>query len=117
MLIFKIVHAAEWNAAQKAGRYDGSAKDKDDGFLHFSNADQLIGTLEKYYADANDLILVAVETDTLGTALKWEASRDGALFPHLYAALSMNNVQWSAPITRNTKGAFVLPEKARAAHG
>lgn len=117
MLIFKIVHAREWNAAMKAGHYDGSAKDREDGFLHFSNADQLIGTLEKYYADAHDLVLVAVEADALSAALKWETSRDGALFPHLYTALHVKDVQWSGEITRDSKGAFVLPDKAGSARG
>ncbi len=69
------------------GPYDGTAKDKEDGFLHFSTSEQLIGTLEKWYADADDLVLVAVDPDALGDALKWEPSRDGALFPHLYATL------------------------------
>jgi uncharacterized protein (DUF952 family) len=109
MLIFKILHRAEWIAAEKAGRYDGSAKDREDGFLHFSTAGQLMGTLEKHYAGADDLILVAVEDDTLGPALKWEAARGGALFPHLYAPLSITHVRWSADIERDAQGHFLLP--------
>ena len=109
MLIFKIVHRAEWDAAVKAGRYDGSAHDTRDGFLHFSTAKQLMGTLEKHYAGADDLILVAVEDDTLGPVLKWETSRGGELFPHLYAPLAMAHMRWSADIARGCDGRFLLP--------
>lgn len=109
MLIFKICHHDEWKEAERAGCYDGTAKDKEDGFLHFSTADQLIGTLEKWYADADDLVLVAVDGDALGDTLKWEASRDGALFPHLYATLPLSAVKWTGAIGRETEGRFVLP--------
>lgn len=109
MLIFKICHLPEWREAERAGRYDGTAKDKQDGFLHFSAQEQLIGTLEKWYADAYDLVLVAVDGDALDEALRWEPSRDGALFPHLYASLPLAAVKWTGPITRDAKGGFVLP--------
>lgn len=107
MLIFKIVHAAEW--AQATGAYDGSAKDRADGFLHFSTAEQLMGTLTRHYAVADDLLLVAVDTQALGPALQYEASRDGALFPHLYGALPLHAVRWVRPIDR-VQGSFVLPQ-------
>ncbi|MDE3114712.1 MAG: DUF952 domain-containing protein [Pseudomonadota bacterium] len=109
MLIFKITHTSEWQAARAAGAYDGSAKDQADGFLHFSTADQLIGTLEKWYADAHDLLLVAVAADGLGAALKWEPSRGGELFPHLYAPLPLTAVRWQGEIRRDSRGGFVLP--------
>lgn len=109
MLIFKICHQDEWRAAVAAGRYDGTAKDKEDGFLHFSAQEQLIGTLEKWYADARDLVLVAVVAEALGDALKWEPSRDGALFPHLYASLPLDAVKWTGAIGRDPDGGFVLP--------
>ena len=108
-LIFKICHAAEWALAVAQARYDGTAKDREDGFLHFSAQDQLIGTLEKWYADAHDLILVAVDADALGDALRWEPSRDGALFPHLYGPLPLSAVHWSGAIGRNAQGGFILP--------
>lgn len=110
MLIFKICHASEWAEAECAGRFGGSAKDRADGFLHFSTAEQLAGTLARYYADANDLLLVAVETEGLGAALKWEPSRDGALFPHLYTPLAMAAVRWTAPIARGADDRFALPD-------
>jgi uncharacterized protein (DUF952 family) len=106
-LIFKIVHSSEWRDA--GAEYAGSAKDRADGFLHFSSAEQLAGTLARYYADADDLVLVAVDSDALGAALKYEPSRDGALFPHLYAPLPVLAVQWVKPLTRDAAGAFILP--------
>ena len=114
MLIFKIVHTHEWQAARASGAYHGSQKDQADGFLHFSTADQLIGTLQKWYADAHDLLLVAVEADALGSALKWEPSRDGELFPHLYAPLAMDAVRWEGEISRDSRGGFVLPPEFAA---
>jgi len=98
VLIFKICHNAEWREAEAAGVYHGSAKDRADGFLHFSTAEQLAGTLARHYADANDLVLVAVDTDAWGPALKFEPSRGGALFPHLYGALPLSAVKWTRPI-------------------
>jgi len=109
MLIFKIVHRDEWAAAH--GEYAGSAKDRADGFLHFSTAEQIPSTLARYYANAGDLVLVAVDADALGAALKYEASRDGALFPHLYAPLPFSAAKWVRAITRDSKGAFVLPNE------
>lgn len=108
-LIYKICHAGEWVAAAARGAYAGSAKDREDGFLHFSTREQLAGTLARYYADATDLVLVAVDPEALGEALKWEPSRDGALFPHLYAPLPLSAVRWSAPIARDAGGTFTVP--------
>jgi uncharacterized protein (DUF952 family) len=109
MLIFKICHTGEWDAAKHAASYAGSAKDRADGFLHFSTAKQLMGTLQKYYAAEDDLVLVAVDENLLGGALKYEPSRDGALFPHLYAPLPVSAVKWLRPIARDSSGGFVLP--------
>ena len=109
MLIFKIVHRDEWEAAARGGTYAVSAKDRADGFLHFSTAKQLLGTLERYYANEKDLVLVAVNEDYLGSALKYEPSRDDALFPHLYAPLPISAVKWVREIGRDLNGGFVLP--------
>lgn len=110
--IFKIVHAAEW--ASVGDIYAGSEKDRADGFLHFSTAEQLLGTLTRYYADADDLLLVAVDAAVLGDALRYEPSRDGALFPHLYGTLPRAAVGWVKPILRDARGAFVLPDDVTA---
>jgi len=109
MLIFKIVPRAEWEA--QSGDYHGSAHDKADGFLHFSTGPQLPETLRLYYAGQDDLMLVAVDSDALGPALKWEHSASrSADFPHLYGALSCDAMKWARPIARNTDGEFVLPQ-------
>jgi len=110
MLIFKIVHSDEWHAVEAAGVYRGSAKDQADGFLHFSTEEQLLGTLRRYYADADGLVLVAVDADSLGGALKYEPSTAGALYPHLYGDLTRSAVQWVRPITRGAHGQFSLAE-------
>ena len=107
-MIFKIVHADEWRTAEAAGVYRGSAKDKVDGFLHFSTEEQLAGTLKRYYANAHDLMLVAVDADVLGKSLRFEPSTAGALYPHLYDVLPFSAVKWSRPIARDETGEFLL---------
>jgi uncharacterized protein (DUF952 family) len=107
-LVFKIVPRAEWEAG--SGDYHGSAHDQADGFLHFSTAAQLPETLRRYYADKDDLILVAVDPKALGAALKWEHSPSrGEDFPHLYGALSCDAMKWARPIAKNTAGRFIIP--------
>jgi uncharacterized protein (DUF952 family) len=109
MLIFKIVPRGDWMAS--SGDYDGSAHDKADGFLHFSTAPQLAETLRLYYADQDDLMLVAVEAEACGDALRWEhAPSRGADFPHLYGALSCDAMKWARPIAKDANGNFMLPE-------
>ena len=96
--IYKICGQAEWRAAVDAGIYTGSADDVRDGFIHFSLARQLAATAAKYFAGRTDLVLVAVEVEQLGAALRFEASRGGDLFPHLYAPLSIGSVLWTAAL-------------------
>ncbi len=91
-LIYKILSRAEWAAAQAAGRFEGSAIDLADGFIHLSAADQAQETAAKWFKDQADLVLLGVEAEGLGEALKWEASRGGALFPHLYRPLLTSEV-------------------------
>lgn len=107
-LIFKICPRAEWEKPEHVHAYQGSEKDRADGFLHFSTAEQLEATLAKYYRDSDDLLLVAASPAALGAALKYEPSRDGALFPHLYAPLGYDAVAWVRPIERDAEGKFVL---------
>jgi uncharacterized protein (DUF952 family) len=114
-LIFKIAHAEEWRAAGRAGHYAGSAKDRADGFIHFSTATQLAETLRRYYADADDLLLIAVDEHALGDALKWEhAPSRGEDFPHLYAPLPLSAVKWTLPIARDAHGTAIVPPMAFA---
>jgi uncharacterized protein (DUF952 family) len=86
-LIYKVCPAAEWSLAAAAGAYRGSALDLRDGFIHFSTAAQLPETLRRHFAGQRDLVLVAVDPEDLGAGLRWEPSRGGDLFPHLYGEL------------------------------
>jgi uncharacterized protein (DUF952 family) len=107
-LIFKIVGADEWRRAEKAGLFEGSAVDRADGFIHFSTADQAPETAAKYFAGRGDLVLAAVDAETLGEALKWEPSRGGALFPHLYAPLPIAAAHWVRPLPLGADGKHVF---------
>ncbi|MFE9654307.1 DUF952 domain-containing protein [Micromonospora sp. NPDC006431] len=95
-MIYKILVRAEWSAALAEGRYDGSATDRQDGFVHLSSAEQLSGTAERYFAGQPDLLVLAVDPDLLGDALRWEPSRGGALFPHAYGPLPLAAVVGTA---------------------
>jgi len=113
MLIYKIAHAQDWAAAERAGRFDGSAHDKADGFMHFSTGPQLAETLRLYYAGQDNLVLAAVEAEALGDALKWEhAPSRGEDFPHLFAPLQLSAVKWTHRLKRDAAGAVVLPAQA-----
>ena len=87
MRVYKILARAEWDAACAAGRFEGSAVDLEDGFIHLSTAAQAPETARRHFARRPDLVLVELEAGDLGSALKWEPSRGGDLFPHLYAPL------------------------------
>ena len=86
---FKILTAEEWTAFQAEGRFEGSTADRKDGFIHLSAAEQVEGTLATHYAGRTGLILVEVDLDSLGDAVRWEESRGGALFPHLFDVLPL----------------------------
>jgi len=110
MLIYKIINAGEWGAAKASGAYQGSADDLRDGFIHLSTAEQVPGTAAKHFAGQDGLLLVAFEADTLGAALKWEPSRGGALFPHLYAPLPAPAALWEKPMPLGADGTPIVPE-------
>jgi uncharacterized protein (DUF952 family) len=103
-LIFKLVATKEWRAAESDGAFEGAAADRADGYIHFSTAAQAAETAAKWFAGREDLTLVAVDPEGLGAALKWEPSRGGALFPHLYARLPMSAVVWSRPLPLGSDG-------------
>lgn len=92
-LIYHICRQEEWAAAAAAGHYGGSSQDRADGFIHFSAAGQLRASAAKHRAGQDGLVLLTVEAAALGAALKWEPSRGGALFPHLYGALPVSAVR------------------------
>jgi uncharacterized protein (DUF952 family) len=98
MLIYKIFRGPEWSALVETGETAGAPVDLADGFIHFSTAGQVAETAAKHFAGEAGLVLAAVEAEGLGDALKWEPSRGGALFPHLYARLSLEDVAWHAEV-------------------
>lgn len=109
-VIYKICSAGEWAAAREAGRYAGSADDARDGFIHFSTREQLAGTAAKHFRDKRDLLLVTVAASRLGAALRWEPSRGGALFPHLYAPLELTAVSGVRPLPLRDDGVPDIPQ-------
>jgi uncharacterized protein (DUF952 family) len=110
MLIYKIFRAAEWQAYQSDGRTDGAPIDVTDGFIHFSTAGQVAETAAKHFAGEDGLMIVAFDSDALGDALKWEPSRGGALFPHLYRPLDASDVVWAKPYPLGPEGHVLPPE-------
>jgi uncharacterized protein (DUF952 family) len=98
MLIYKILRLPEWVEFEAAGESLGSPDDRADGFVHFSTAGQVPGTLERHFAGETGLMLLAVDADAAGPALRWEPSRGGALYPHLYRPLARGDVLWSRPV-------------------
>ena len=103
-LIYKIVGVEEWRAAEAAGVFAGAAVDRADGYIHFSTAAQAPETAAKWFAGRSDLVLAAIDADALGPALRWEPSRGGALFPHLYAPLALDAVVWARPLPLGGEG-------------
>jgi len=90
--IYKICDRAEWESALAQGLFEGSAVDRRDGFIHFSASHQLRETARRHFAGRPDLVLLAIESEVLGRELRWEKSRGGDLFPHLYAPLPVSRV-------------------------
>lgn len=97
-LIYHMCRRDEWAAAQRTGIYRGSSQDAADGFIHFSTATQIVASAAKHRAGQSDLMLIEVEAAKLGPALRWEASRGGKLFPHLYGPLPIGSVKRMAEL-------------------
>jgi len=111
--IYKICDASAWQAAERVGEFAGAPVDLADGYIHFSAADQVAETAAKHFAGQRDLMLVAVAADALGAALKWEPSRGGALFPHLYGPLPLSAVRWTKPLPLGPDGRHLFPALER----
>jgi uncharacterized protein (DUF952 family) len=107
--IYKISSAALWREAERAGAFTGAPIDVADGFIHFSTAAQVAETAARHFTGATDLVLVAVDAAALGAALRYEPSRGGALFPHLYGTLPLSAVRWVKPLPLGPTG-HVFPE-------
>ena len=104
MLIYKIFRTPEWEALQAQGKTLGGPIDLADGYIHFSSAQTVEETAAKHFSGNDGLWLVALDADTLGDKLIWEPSRGGALFPHLYRALSASEVVWVKPLPLTETG-------------
>ncbi|PZR01101.1 MAG: DUF952 domain-containing protein [Cereibacter sphaeroides] len=109
MLIYKIFRRPEWDAFRAAGTTEGAPIDLADGYIHISTAAQVAETAEKHFTTESDLVLVALDADKLGPALKWEPSRGGALFPHLYRPLMLADVVWDKSLPLGATG-HIFPE-------
>ncbi len=111
--IYKIVPRSLWDAAVAEGRFDGAPVDLADGYIHFSTVDQVRETAARHFAGESDLLLVAVEADALGDLLRFEPSRGGALFPHLYGPLDPASASRVAELPLGDDGTHRFPEDVR----
>lgn len=107
--IYKICSTAIWRKAEAEGVFRGSGIDLDDGYIHFSTGSQLAETAARHFAGEDDLMLVAVDANRLGTAVRWEPARSGDLFPHLYATLAVADVLWAKALPRDADGQLQFP--------
>lgn len=110
--VYKICSSAMLQEAMERGRFVGSADDARDGFIHLSAGHQVAGTLAKYFAGQRDLLLLAVDPDRLGERLRWETSRGGELFPHLYGPLNLDHVISVEALVLQEDGSHRLPSGA-----
>lgn len=110
-MIYKICPASLWRDAVRDGVFKGAAIDLADGFIHFSTAEQVEETATKHFTGQDELLLIAVDADRLGDALKWEPSRGGALFPHLYGALALSAVEQVEELRIGPGGQHIFPPR------
>jgi len=106
--VYKICYKSEWEKSKINGKFFGTKKDKSDGYIHFSNKDQVKTTLVKYFSKKKNLILLKINTLKLNNLI-WEQSSDGNLFPHLYSDLELSNVSCEYDIVLNKDGTYRLP--------
>ena len=108
-MIYHMCPTETWDAAVRVGEYRGTADDLRDGFIHFSAAEQITESARRHRAGQKGLVLIAVESARLGDRLRWEKSRGGALFPHLYGALDPAEVASVAPLPLGPDGEHIFP--------
>ncbi len=113
-LIYKICPSSLWAEAEADGRFLGAPVDVADGYIHFSTAEQVRETARRHFAGQTDLLLIAVDADRLGPALRDEPSRGGALFPHLYGTLDLGCVRWVVPLPLGPEGHMFPAELTEA---
>ncbi len=108
--IYRLLGAEHWRRAELTGRFSGTEHDLRDGFIHFSTAAQVAEPAARHYRGQPDLLLLRVDADALGSALRWEPSRGGALFPHLYGELPVTAVTRVDTLGLDTEGRHVFPD-------
>jgi uncharacterized protein (DUF952 family) len=108
--MYKVVTADQWATAQQQGEFHGAAIDLQDGYIHFSTAAQVRETVSKHFAGRMNLLLVGIDAETLGDELRWEPSRGGELFPHLYANLPLTNVVSINDLPIGNDGLHIFPD-------
>lgn len=113
-IIYKITGRDDWEQAERAGQYTGAPVDLQDGYIHFSTREQVRETAAKHFAGLDGLLLVGVEASRLGSALKWEPSRGGDLFPHLYGPLPLDAVISVVPLPLGEDGSHEFPGEVAA---
>jgi uncharacterized protein (DUF952 family) len=113
-VIYKIATKQEWDEARRSGLFEGAPVDRRDGFIHLSTAAQLRETATKHFAGKGDLVLIEVDAARLAEALRYEPSRGGQLFPHLYAPLPLSAVRQSWTLAEDHSGHHVFPEEIDA---
>ncbi len=109
-IIYKICPAGQWREAEEEGVFSGAPVDLEDGFIHFSTGTQVKETAAKHFAAGNDLLLIAIDAGALGSGLRYEPSRRGELFPHLYGKMPLTAVLWVKPLPLDSAGAHIFPE-------
>lgn len=109
-MIYKICPKEAWDTARETGSFTGMPVDLEDGYIHFSSADQVAETAAKHFGGQDGLVLVAVDEERLGDALKWEPSRGGDLFPHLYGDFPVSLAAWIEPLPRGADGVHIFPD-------
>lgn len=112
--IYKITDVAALATAEESGRLEGSADDRRDGYIHLSTGLQVQGTLDKHFAGEDNLMLLAFDAGGLGGDLRWEKSRGGEDFPHLYGSLPLSALKWAEPLPIRADGKHIIPDKVRA---
>lgn len=109
--VFKILPEHLWQQAVGTGAFSGSADDVRDGFIHLSTADQVAGTLAKYFRDQTNLLIIAFASADFGSSLKWEPSRGGALFPHVYGTIPVTMALWQRPLPLGADGIAIFDKE------
>ncbi len=110
MIIYKIFRADEWDTLVDKGMTFGTPVDLADGYIHFSTAQQVAATAEKYFAGEENLVIAAVDAEDFGDAMQWEPAREGDLFPHLYRKLRLCDIMWHKKLPLDKDGKHLFPD-------